>query len=87
MLKQDAHLESYIKDSRPRYEDLLAEMVEIPSISSDPSHATDIRNMSLAAVQILKNFGAEARVVETSGYPSVSGGWFVGNHYPTVTIL
>lgn len=45
-----------------------------------------MRKMGTAAVHILKSFGAEARLVETSGYPAVSGGWFVGNHYPTVTI-
>ncbi|GJL56155.1 MAG: hypothetical protein NPIRA02_32870 [Nitrospirales bacterium] len=86
MDKHDSHLESYIKSSRPHYEDLLAQMVEIPSISSDPAHATDIRKMGIEATRLLKSFGAEARLVETSGYPAVSGGWFVGNHYPTVTI-
>ena len=86
MLKHNVPLEPFIKDSRQRYEDLLAQMVEIPSISSDPAHIADIRKMSVAAAQIVKSFGAEARIVETSGYPAVSGGWFVGNHYPTVTI-
>jgi len=86
MQKHDPHLESYIKSSRSQYEDLLAQMVEIPSISSDPAHTADIRKMGTAATRILKNFGAEATMVETSGYPAVSGGWFVGNHYPTVTI-
>ena len=86
MIKHDAHLESFIKESRSHYEDLLAQVVNIPSISSNPAHAPDMRKMGLAAVQILKSFGAEARIVETSGYPAVSGGWFVGNHYPTVTI-
>ncbi len=86
MYKHDPHLESYIKNSRPQYEDLLAQMVEIPSISSDPSRKTDVRKMGVTAAHVLKSFGAEARIVETSGYPAVSGGWFVGNHYPTVTI-
>jgi len=86
MLKSDAHLESYVKDSRPRFEAILAQMVEIPSVSSDPACARDIRKMASLGVEVLKQAGAEARIVETSGYPSVSGGWFMGNHYPTVTI-
>ncbi|MCA9472801.1 MAG: M20/M25/M40 family metallo-hydrolase [Nitrospirales bacterium] len=86
MQKHDPHLESYIKHSRPSYEDLLAQMVEIPSVSSDPAHQSDMRHMGTTASNILKSFGAEARLVKTSGYPAVSGGWFVGNHYPTVTI-
>jgi acetylornithine deacetylase/succinyl-diaminopimelate desuccinylase-like protein len=85
-MKSNAHLEAYIKDSRPLFEARLGQMVEIPSVSSDPSHAEDIQNMASMAVEILKGAGAEARLVETSGHPTVSGGWFVGNHYPSITI-
>ena len=34
-----AQLERYITDSRLRFEDLLGQMVEIPSISMDPARA------------------------------------------------
>ena len=86
MAKSDSCLESFISGSRRSFESLLAEMVAIPSISSDPSRSGDIRTMANLAVQVLKKFGAKAQIVETSGYPAVSGGWFMGNHYPTVTI-
>lgn len=86
MTKPDTCLESFITGSRPEFESILAEMVETPSISSDPSRSRDMRTMATLAVQVLKKFGAKAHIVETSGYPAVSGGWFVGNHYPTVTI-
>ena len=82
----DAHLETYIKDSRSEFEGLLAEMVETPSISSDPGRTKDIRKMASLGVHALKNFGAEAHMVETSGFPAVSGGWLQGNHYPSLTI-
>ena len=34
-----ARLERYVTDSRRRFEDLLGQMVEIPSISMDPAKA------------------------------------------------
>ena len=81
-----ARLERYVTDSRRRFEDLLGQMVEIPSISMDPAKATDIRRMADFARQVLTDLGAEAQIVETGGYPIVSGGWMTGAHHPTVTI-
>ncbi|TLY25872.1 MAG: M20 family dipeptidase, partial [Nitrospirae bacterium] len=81
-----AGLERYVTDSRRRFEDLLGQMVEIPSISMDPANAPDIRRMAGVARQVLTNLGAEAQIVETGGYPIVSGGWMTGAHHPTVTI-
>ncbi len=80
------HLSAYIEQIKPRFEDLLGQMVEIPSISMDPHHAPDIRRAAELAVQYLRELGAEAHIVETPGYPVVSGGWTTGKHHPTVTI-
>jgi len=82
----DARLESYIQQARPRFEQMLGEMVELPSVSMDPAHAQDMRRTATLAVQFLKELGAEARIVETKGYPVVSGGWTTGKHHPTVTV-
>lgn len=79
-------IQSYVKKVRPQYENMLAQMVEVPSISMDPSHANDIRRMAVLAVHCLETLGADAQIVETGGYPIVSGGWFIGAQYPTVTI-
>jgi acetylornithine deacetylase/succinyl-diaminopimelate desuccinylase-like protein len=65
---------------------MLAEMVELPSISMDPQHAKDIRKTAELAVQFLKDAGAEARIVPTPGNPVVSGGWTTGKRHPTVTV-
>lgn len=86
MTGRDTHLESYIRSIRPRFEAMLAEMVEVPSVSMDPARARDIRRAAQLAVHYLKAAGAEANVVETKGYPVVSGGWTTGKTNPTVTI-
>src|SRR2546427_1128624 len=86
MKGHDKRLDSYIQQVRPRFERMLAEMVEQPSISMDPTHAPDIRRAALLAVQFFKDLGAEARIVETGGYPVVSGGWTTGSRHPTVTV-
>src|SRR5687767_11236537 len=82
----ERQLDTYIKDARPRYEDMLGQAVEIPSISMDPKHAPDIRRMAELAMQYVRDAGAEAQVVETPGYPVVSGGWTINPAFPTVTI-
>ena len=79
-------LDAYINESRARFEDLLAQMVETPSISMDPSHAKDMRRMAGLSEQVLTQAGAQAEIVETGGYPIVSGGWTTGSEHPTVTV-
>lgn len=79
-------MDPYIKAVRPRFERMLAEMVELPSISMDPARAADMRKTVTLAVQLLKDAGAEARIVETKGYPVVEGGWTTGQHHPTVLV-
>jgi acetylornithine deacetylase/succinyl-diaminopimelate desuccinylase-like protein len=79
-------LDSYIKNVRPRFENMLGQAVEIPSISMDPAYAKDIRRMADLAVQYLRDLGAEASVIETSGYPVISGGWTTRRDHPTVMV-
>ncbi|MBI5674172.1 MAG: M20/M25/M40 family metallo-hydrolase, partial [Nitrospirae bacterium] len=82
----ERQLRIFVKESRPRFEDLLGQMVEVPSISMDSSRAGDMRRMADLAEQYLIGMNAKVHVVETGGYPIVSGGWMVGPEYPTVTI-
>lgn len=82
----EGELKSYIKSIRPKFESMLAELVELPSVSSDPSCTADIRCTANLAAQFLRHLGAEASVVETEGYPAVTGGWNVGTGLPSVTI-
>ena len=82
----ERRLRSFVKESRQRFEDLLGQMVEVPSVSMDSSHAGDMRRMADLARQYLAGMNAKVQVVETGGYPIVSGGWLAGAEYPTVTI-
>src|ERR1041385_4408835 len=79
-------LEVYVKENRKRFEDLLGRMINIPSISMDPAKANDMRRMATLVRQVLSDVGTEAQIVETGGYPFVSGGWITSAHYPTVTV-
>jgi acetylornithine deacetylase/succinyl-diaminopimelate desuccinylase-like protein len=79
-------LQTFVNGARSQFEDMLAQMVEVPSISMDPSRAGDMRRMADLAVQYLTDLGADARIVETDGYPIISGGWTTNAHHPTVTV-
>jgi acetylornithine deacetylase/succinyl-diaminopimelate desuccinylase-like protein len=79
-------LDAYVVERRAEFEALLGQMVEIPSISMDPAKANDMRRMADFASHVLRGVGAESRIVENGGYPTVSGGWTAGDRYPTVTI-
>ena len=83
----DQHqIHTFVTKARPQFENMLAQMVEVPSISMDPSRVRDMRRMADLAVQCLRELGAEARIVETEGYPIISCGWMTGARYPTVTV-
>lgn len=82
----ERRIQSFVKAIRPRYEDFLAQMVQVPSVSMDPARASDMRRMAALAAACLREVGAEATIVETGGYPLVSGGWTVGAQCPTVAI-
>ncbi|MBS0153808.1 MAG: M20/M25/M40 family metallo-hydrolase [Nitrospira sp.] len=82
----EQRLRTFIAETRPKFENLLGQMVEVPSISMDSSRTGDMRRMAELAKQYLGSLGANPHIVETGGYPIVSGGWTVGAEYPTVTI-
>lgn len=86
MAFQISELHTYIQEQRSNFEDMLGQMVEVPSVSSDPSHAPDVQRMAQLAVQYLEQFGARASIVKTRGAPTVAGEWIVGRRCPSVTI-
>ena len=80
------HLERYLQQERPRFEEILGRFVEIPSISMDPKHQPDIQRAAALGVEVLKAMGAKAKKVDTQGNPVVFGKFWIDPRFPTVTI-
>ncbi|MBO0720577.1 MAG: M20/M25/M40 family metallo-hydrolase [Blastocatellia bacterium] len=80
------NIDAYINSSRAEFEEKLATLVELPSISSDPAHKSDITRCGETATQFLRDLGAEADPVPTPGNPVVFGSLVTDPKYPTVTI-
>ncbi len=70
---QPDQLTQDIEALRADYERALAEIVEIPTVSMDPSKQQDIRKGAEWALQFLDSHGVEAMIYETDGLPVVVG--------------
>ena len=79
-------LDRHIKQSRPRFEEWLGRLVEVPTVSMDPARREDVRRGAGVAVGYLKELKADAALVETGGHPMVVGGWVRNPAWPTVTV-
>lgn len=79
-------LDAYVTGIRPKFEQMLGQFVEIPSISMDPSRRGDIDRAADFAVGALKELGAEVEKVPTPGNPVVFGKLDRDPSYPTITI-
>jgi len=79
-------LTDYISATRKTYEAKLQEWVDIPSVSMDPAHETDITAMAEKATELLKSMGASAEIIQTKGKPVVIGEFKAGEKDPTVMV-
>ncbi|MDM7914099.1 MAG: M20/M25/M40 family metallo-hydrolase, partial [Candidatus Eisenbacteria bacterium] len=79
-------LDAYVEGCRGEFEETLRQLVEIPTVSSDPAAAPEMQRAAQAAVELLRRFGAEARVVPTGGNPAVIGELRSGPAARTVTL-
>ncbi len=80
------NLETYIHASRTDFENTLREMVEIPTISMDPSHKSDMLRGAEKAKQIVESMGGTAEIVETGGNHGVIAKFGSLPHGKTVSI-
>jgi acetylornithine deacetylase/succinyl-diaminopimelate desuccinylase-like protein len=80
------NLDQYITDIRPEFEEKLAALVEIPSISMNPENKVDCERCAEVAVEYLRGIGAEAEAVKTAGNPVVVGSIVMDKTRPTVAI-
>lgn len=77
----------YADQSRASFEADLKKLVDMPSVSMDPSHKADMEATAKEAAEILKKLGATTtEVVKTKGNPVVIGEFKSDPAHPTVTI-
>ena len=79
-------LDRYIEDGRPRFEDTLARLIEVPTVSSDPEHGPDMERGADLACDILRDMGATPEKVPTAGFPAIVANFPHDPSRPTVTI-
>ncbi|MCC6217119.1 MAG: M20/M25/M40 family metallo-hydrolase [Polyangiaceae bacterium] len=79
-------LRRQVAGSRAAYERDLRQLVEIPTVSVDPSHAADMARGARAAAEVLERHGATAAVLPTDGFPFIVGELATGASNPTVTV-
>jgi len=74
-----------IERRRDGYVDELAEFLAIPSVSTDPDHAADVRRCATYCRDALAKIGfPTAEVHETAGHPIVTAEWSGAPGAPTV---
>jgi acetylornithine deacetylase/succinyl-diaminopimelate desuccinylase-like protein len=78
-------LSAFARRERDRYEELLRDFVEVPTVSVQPEHRDDIRRGVDLAVATIREFGGKAEVVKSDGNPLVWG-TFGDRKAPSVTV-
>lgn len=78
--------DTYITQHFPRFLDDFAELIAIPSISTDPTHAEDVRKGAGWVRHRMEQAGLSARVEETGGHPVVLGRHHAGPGAPTLLV-
>src|SRR5436190_7188968 len=79
-------LTAFAKHDRDRYEHTLRDLVEIPTVSSEPERAADIRRCAERAAQLIRDFGGTASILETDGNPLIHGRFDGDSNAPAVTV-
>jgi acetylornithine deacetylase/succinyl-diaminopimelate desuccinylase-like protein len=82
-----ADLETYCAENRSRFLQELIEALRIPSISTDPGHAADVRRNAEYFARLAAGVGFQhAEVLETGGHPAVYAERIVDATRPTVLV-
>ncbi len=78
----------YSRSHGDQFKHELFEMLRIPSLSGDPSHADDVRRMADWLSAHMQGLGLDnVAVLETEGHPVVYGEWLgAGSDKPTVLV-
>ena len=77
----------YIDQNKDRFVEELIEILKIPSISTDPQYAGDVRKAAKLVLENLKQAGADnVELCETDGHPIVYGDKIFDQSLPTVLV-
>jgi acetylornithine deacetylase/succinyl-diaminopimelate desuccinylase-like protein len=78
---------THLEGNLSRYLDELAEFLRIPSISSLPEHAPDVKRAADWVAGRLESAGIEGiQILPTEGHPVVYGQWLHAPGKPTIMI-
>src|SRR6266700_1933374 len=81
-----SQVRSRVGELRGEFEQRLAAMVELPTVSMDPGRRGDIDRCAALASQYLRELGARVDVIDTGGFPMVLGRVERDPSFPTVTV-
>jgi acetylornithine deacetylase/succinyl-diaminopimelate desuccinylase-like protein len=82
-----AELENFASKERDRFEDMLKDFVEVPSVSADPVHKPDVERCAELGAATLRALGGRAELYRApGGNPVVLGSFDAGPGRPTVMV-
>jgi acetylornithine deacetylase/succinyl-diaminopimelate desuccinylase-like protein len=80
-------LERFAAKERDRFEDMLKDFVEVPSISADPGRKDEVEHCAELGAATIRAFGGRAELHRVpGGNPIVLGSFESGKGRPTVTV-
>jgi len=78
---------TYLAEHADRHLEDLKELLRIPSVSTDPAHAGDVRRAAEWLTRHFEGLGLTAELHETGGHPIVYAEWLgAGEDVPTVLV-
>ncbi|MFO7321819.1 MAG: dipeptidase [Chloroflexota bacterium] len=77
----------YARSQQPAFLEQLKELIRIPSVSTNPENAGDVRRAAEWLAADMRRIGMDVEIVDTPGHPIVYGEWLgAGPDKPTVLI-
>ncbi|HSG46582.1 MAG TPA: M20/M25/M40 family metallo-hydrolase, partial [Longimicrobiales bacterium] len=86
MSRDHTDTDLYVGEHLPRFLDEFAELVAIPSISTDPAHAGDVAEAAAWVQRRMEAAGLTAEIHPTDGHPVVVGRHLAGPGAPTLLV-
>ena len=81
-----ARIKQRIADLAPAFEERLAALCGIPSVSMDPGRRAEMAACAKLGADMLREAGAQVDTIDTGGFPMVVGRFFQDPSFPTVTV-